>query len=129
MWKRLLIIAAAICAYFVKDAWRNHQQDQRLAEQLRQQMPGMYAMSERTLLNSEWAYSGPLGEMTMRFEPKGKLTVEAEGTTKTGRYEVIEGAGVNIQFPDSEKMLGAVFRTTTDELFGVSPRWTATRKP
>ena len=127
MWKRLLIIAAAIGAYFVRDAWRNHQRQERLAEELKKQMPGMYSMSERILVNSEWAYTGPLGEMTLHFEPKGKLTVDVDGTTKIGRYEVIEGYAVNILFPDSKQMQGAMFRTSTDELFGVSPKWTATR--
>ena len=125
MKKRLLIIAAAIVAYFVRDAWRNHQRQERLAEEMKKQMPGMYGMSERVIVNSEWTCTGSLGETTLHFQPKGKLAVDVDGTTKIGRYEVLEGYAVNIWFPDSDKMQRAMFRETTDELFGAG--WSAKR--
>ena len=127
MWKRLLIIAVAVGLFFLKNAWRDHQRQQRFGEELQKQNSALNSMSERLIVNSEWDYSGPLGELTLHFEPKGKLTVDVDGKTKTGRWEVVAGYSLNVLFPDSDKMQSALFRTSTDELVALRLDWTAKR--
>ena len=127
MLKRLLIIGVIIVTFWGKSAWEDYQSHERIRGELRKRMPALHSMSDKGIANSDCAYSGSLGELTLHFEPKGKLTFDVDGAIKTGRWEVIGDSGLNILFADSEKMASAVFRTSTDELIGLSLEWTATR--
>jgi hypothetical protein len=133
MLRGLLIITAIIAIIIGRYAWRSHQRSERRHQAtLNQYVPALNSMSADAITSSEWAYSGPLGKLTLRFEPNGKLTTTSDGTESTGRWE-IKGVMLMAYIPGAEAPHEGIFRTSTDELSGISPSglqpstWSATR--
>lgn len=82
--------------------------------------PALHRMSVAALTGSDWAYTGPLGPLTLRFETKGRLTVIASGEERTGKW-MIEDVLLIASIPGVESPHHGIFRTSTDELSGMSP--------
>jgi hypothetical protein len=89
-------------------------------------------MSPEVIADSEWAYSGPLGYLTLRFERGGKLIAISNGTEQTGNWE-INDVMLMAYIPGADKPHQGLFRKSIDELSGISPTgmqpatWLATR--
>lgn len=94
--------------------------------------PAMKSMSSDAIANSDWDYSGPLGDLKLHFEADGKLTASSDEKTESGQWE-IKGLMLIAHIPGADAPHHAMFRKTTDELSGMSPtgmeptRWSATR--
>ncbi|MHA3770880.1 hypothetical protein ACXR0O_05010 [Verrucomicrobiota bacterium sgz303538] len=131
--RRLLIIIASIALLAVKFGWRTYLRhetdDQAMLDQF---VPAMRSMSPEVLNDSEWAYTGPLGNLTLYFEPDGKLTATSDADSKEGRWE-IRNTMLIAHIPGANSPHEGIFRTSTDEMAGVSPagmqppKWSATR--
>lgn len=113
--------------------WRGYQRDERQREaSLNQFVPAMRSMSADVIADSAWAYTGPLGKLTLRFERDGKLTVTSGTTDSTGRWE-IKDTMLMAYIPGADNPHQGIFRKSTDELSGISPTglqphtWTAIR--
>ena len=133
MLRRLLIIVGVIAIIIGRYAWRAHQRSERQNEALMNQfVPALNSMSPDVIADSEWAYSGPLGKLTLRFERNGKLTAISDGSESTGRWE-INDVMLMAYIPGADKPHQGLFRKSTDELSGISPTglqpstWSATR--
>src|SRR5690242_4995174 len=89
--KRLLMFAGLVAIFGGRFAWRAYQENKRRDEAIMNQfVPALKSMSADVIADSEWAYSGPLGKLTLRFERGGQLTAIAfaDGTESTGRWEI-----------------------------------------
>ena len=131
--RRLLIIAGIIAIVAAKFAWRSHRRSERQKEEMMHQLvPALKSMSVDVIADSEWAYSGPLGQLTLRFQPDGKLTAISTGAETVGRWE-IKGLMLMASIPGADTPHQGIFRKSTDQLSGISPKglhpatWSATR--
>ena len=131
--KRRLIIAAIALAfiggkYWMREHDRRAQSNQEMDNVMTLANPAIHEMSADHLTGSDWAYSGPLGDLTLRFEPDGKLTVTSGTTTSEGKWE-IDDFSLEASIPGSDKRHEAIFHDSTDVLVGVIPsKWSATRQ-
>jgi hypothetical protein len=122
----LLVVAAE---HVIKKFWREHVGRQVLLER---HAPALNALTPEHLADADWSYSGPLGQLTLRFEQDGQLVIDGSGEKQAGQWEIKNGMLI-AHIPGANQPHQAVFKKTTDELAGVSPVglnpkfWTATR--
>jgi hypothetical protein len=134
--RRLLIIGAIIGIIIGKYAWRQHRraerQNEAMMNRMNQMVPAMNSMSADAIADSDWSYSGPLGDLKLHFEADGKLTASWDEKSEYGTWE-IKDVMLVAHIPGADAPHHAIFRKSTDELSGSSPRgmepslWSATR--
>ena len=137
MLKRILLIAAGIAISIGVSVWlKNSRNNRRHEAFLSQTAPAAKSMSADLLVDSEWAYSGPLGDLTLHFNADRTLHVTKDGNTGIGRWD-IQNIVLRAWFPGDKEPHIAMFRQSTDMLSGSSPglhshnssseKWTAER--
>ena len=89
--------------------------------------PAMKKLVPEALADSDWRYTGPLGELDLHFHADGKLTVSSDDGESSGSWEV-KHQMLTAQIPGSDKAHTAIFKDSVSSLLGASPkRWSAER--
>jgi hypothetical protein len=125
----VFIVLGIGAKFALRRHYRNEERDQATMNRF---APALNRLSAENLVNSDWTYSGPLGELTLHFDADGKLTVRSSDQTLTGRWE-IQDIMLKVHIPGADAPHQGIFRTSIDELSGPSPEglepkiWSAVR--
>jgi hypothetical protein len=124
---KISIITAAIIIGFavIKFTWKHHNREQEESAALMNRLaPALSKMSPEEINDSDWHYSGPLGEMDIHFNPDGTLITTSGNNTSSGSWS-ISGHMLIASISGVDSPLQGAFRESTDEI--ISPDWSATR--
>jgi hypothetical protein len=121
-----IVTAAIIIALsIIKFTWKHHNQEQEKSEALMNQLaPALSKMSPEEINDSDWHYSGSLGELDIHFNSDGTLVATSGSNPLSGSWS-ISGHMLTASISGIDSPLQGAFRDSTDEIVG--PEGSASR--